>query len=358
MSYYYNIDEDILLYPNAWCFIVIGGRNTGKTYSCLKSCKLNDRKFTFLKRTGDDVDLLCAGSGKIGTKTNEFGVDLSPFKSVNRDLVCDVRANSIKKGLGGFWNYVNDEVIGSPIGYLLALNYVSKYKGFDLSECDWLIFDEFVPQPWDRINRKEGEQLMDLYKTISRDREHRNKEPLKLICLANATSINAPVMSILEITDIVAQMQIDDTEYIYLEDRGIVIHRIKNNADFDKKEKESKLYNAMGHTSWGQMAFNNEFAYNDFTCIGRTNLKGYKPVCAISYKRDNFYIYMKEGNYYMTNTRHNSNNIYNLNREVEQKQFFNDYIFDLRNACIEGKFLFETFTMYDLILNYKKYFVI
>lgn len=203
-SYYYNIDDDISKFPDAWCIIAIGGRNTGKTYSSLKSCVINKTKFVFLKRTMEDVDLLCSGSGAIGQKANDFGIDLSPFKSINRDMVTDIHAHSIKKGLGGFWNHLNGEIDGTPIGYLLALNAVSKYKGFDLSDCDWLIFDEFVPQPWDRINRKEGEQLLDLYKTVSRDREHRGKNPLKLLCLANATSISNPVMNILEVTDIVS----------------------------------------------------------------------------------------------------------------------------------------------------------
>lgn len=358
-KYYYDIQDDLNNFPDAWCFIVIGGRNTGKTYSCLKSCTLSDRRFVFLKRTGDDVDLLCAGSGRMGTKENEFGVDLSPFKSINRDLLTDIRANSIKKGLGGFWKYLNGEIEGAPIGYLLALNYVTKYKGFDLSECDWMIFDEFIPQPWDRVNRKEGEQVMDLYKTIARDREHRGKDALKLIALANATSISNPLMNILEITNDVAQMQLLGEEYRYLEHRGILIHIIKDNPDFEKKEKDSKIYAAMGNTAWGRMAFDNQFAYNDFSSIGRLPLKGFKPVCSISYKTDNYYIYIKDGTYYMTTSRHDKQSeVYNLNKENDQKLFFANYNYDLREATIEGRMTYEEYTMYDLIMNYKSFFKI
>ena len=112
----------------------------------------------------------------------------------------------------------------------------------------------------------------------------------------------------------------------------------------------------MGNTSWGRMAFENQFAYNDFSAIGRTSLKGYKPVCSLSYKNDNFYIYMKDGFYYMCKSRHNSDKIYNLNRENDQKLFFYEYVADLKEECINGKMLFETYTMYDLIVNYRKYF--
>jgi len=357
-NYYYNIAEDLEAYPDAWCYIIVGGRATGKTYSTLKDCLLNNRSFVFLKRTNEDVDLLCAGSGKVGSKTNEYGVDLSPFKSINRDLGTDVRAYGIKKGLGGFWKHLNDEISGLPIGYLLSLNSVTKFKGFDLSECDWLIFDEFIPNVYDRINRKEGEQLLDLYKTISRDREHRGKSPLKLICLANATSISNPVMNILEITDDVATMEAKDQEDLYLSDRGIYIHKIPDNTEFAKKEKETAVYKALGHTAWAKMSQGSSFAYNDFSSIGRTSLKGYIPVCAISYKTFNYYVYQKDGKYFMCSSRHNSDEIYNLNKENDQKLFFVERCIDLRNECIEGNMLFETYTMYDLIVNYKKHFVL
>lgn len=355
-NYYYNVDDDTDRY-NGWAYIIVGGRNTGKTYSALKSCYIHGRKFVFIKRTIEDVDLLCAGSGKIGSKQTEFGIDLSPFKSINRDLHTNVKAFSIKKGLGGFWVCDNEGLPeGQPIGYLIALSAVTKFKGFDLSDCDWLIFDEFIQQPWDRVNRKEGEQLMDLYKTVSRDREHRGKEALKLICLANATSISNPVTNILEITDKMADMQIKN-ESLYFDDyRGILIHIINENIDFQQKEKESQIYKAMGNTSWGQMAFNNTFSYNDFTNVGRQQMKGYKPITAFIYKNKSYYIYMKEGKYFCTYSKNEKVELYNLKLENDQKKFWYDYCIDLRNECIEGNMIFETYTMYDLIMNYKKIF--
>ena len=51
-------------------------------------------------------------------------------------------------------------------------------KGFDLSECDYLIFDEFIPKRHERLNRNEGDQLMDIYMTVSRDRVQRGRGEL------------------------------------------------------------------------------------------------------------------------------------------------------------------------------------
>lgn len=355
-NYYYDVAEDLNNYDKAWCYIIVGGRNTGKTYSSLIHCLKRQKKFVFVKRTIEDVNLLCAGSGKIGTKQNEYGLDFSPFKAINRDLGTNIKAFSIKDGLGGFWSCDEDNnPQGLPIGYLISLSAVQKFKGFDLSDCDYIIFDEFIPQPWERINRREGEQLLDLYKTVARDREHRNLKPLKLLCLANATSISNPTMNILEVTDIMADMNIKDIGYNYDEFRGILLHRINDNIDFQEKEKESLLYKAMHETQWGQMAFENKFGYNDFTNVGHLNLKGFRPVCNILYKKKHWYIYQKDGMYYMCCARNNSKQ-YNLNLENDQMLFYLEQVVDLKEACINGMMKFEHYSMYDLIRNYRKVF--
>lgn len=357
-NYYYDIDDDLTKYPDAWCYIIIGGRNTGKTYSSLKKCLLDVKSFTFIKRTIDDVSLLCAGSGKIGTKQTEYGVDLSPFKSINRDCYSNVKAFSIFKGLGGFWKCdSDDQPEGAPIGYIAALSAVNKVKGFDLSECDYMIFDEFIPQPWERVNHKEGEQVMDMYKTISRDREHRGRDALKLICLANSTSIFNPVMEILEITDDVVDMDRNNSSILYLEDRGILIHRINDNELFKETEKKSKIYKAMEGTAWGDMALENSFAYDDFTSVSKVNLKNYQPYIKIIYKKKHWYIYQKDGQYYCCKSK--SNNViktYDLNRENDQRLYYNEEYFQFRQICNEGRFTFQSYTMYRILIRFKESF--
>ena len=74
-KHYYNIEDDLKKYPDAWCYIIVGGNSTGKTYGTLWYEYKNNRRFAFVKRTNDDVDILCA--------TNKR-VDLSPFKAINK----------------------------------------------------------------------------------------------------------------------------------------------------------------------------------------------------------------------------------------------------------------------------------
>lgn len=352
-NYYYDVDNDVNT-DDYWVYIIIGGRNTGKTYSSLKSCYLNRRKFVFVKRTLEDVALICEHRKKDDTEPD---ADFSPFKSINRDLGVNVRAYTIKHGIGGFYECDEEGApSGLPIGYIVSLSGVSKVKGFDLSDCDWIIFDEFIPQPWERINRKEGEQLLDLYKTVSRDREHRGRPALKLICLANATKISNPVCNILEITDKLVDMQIGKTSVYKDLDRGIFVHQIMDNAAFREEEAKSKIYKAMANTDWGRMALSNEFGYDDFTAVKHSNLKGYIPMLGIKFRSKTFYIYNKEGDFYMCLAPAKVQRIYNLKVENDQKALYIDWIIDLQEASIEGRMLFEQYTMYDLIMNYKQFF--
>lgn len=353
-NYYYDIRKDLEEYDDAIIYIIVGGRNTGKTYSALKYTYEEHIKHVFIKRTNEDVDLLCKGGSK------EVEVDLSPYKSLNRDLGTNVKAKSVFKGMGAFYEYEDEEEdkVLLPIGYLVSLNAIGKVKGFDLSECDMLIFDEFIPPSYERrINRQEGEMTMELYKTVSRDREHRGKKPLKLVCLANATSISNPMFNTLEITDTVLEMQTNDIETCYLEERGIFIRLLKDSDEFYKQEKKSKIYKAMEGTKWCEMSLNNSFAYNDFSSVERVKLKSFVPICSLKYKNDLYYVYRKDRLYYMTTSRFQADKtFFDLNKENDQKKFFLKYQIELRMRCIDGFFKFEKYTMYDLIMNYKQIF--
>ena len=358
-SIYYKIGKDLEAYPNAWAYLVIGGRNTGKTYGALLEYLDRGETIIFIKRNNNDIDTLTAGN-QLGKKAAEYEIDLSPYKPINRDKGTHIKAFKIKDGLGAFYK-VNDEgsATGMPIAYLVSLFAVSKIKGFDLSEATAMIFDEFIPQPWDRIQRKEGEQLMDLYKTVSRDRVERGLPELKLICLANAVNVYNPTMEILELTDQVTEMSVKHRDIYYDNDRGIMMRLLKTPDKMIKKEQETGLYKSMKNTNWGRMAFDNEFGYNDFTRVKRTALKGYRPICQLTYKIKTWYVYVNdEGKFYMCSSRAKTDKVYNLNTETGARLFYYDFVIDFLEATIEERMTYEKYGMYDLIMNYKKRFTI
>ena len=354
---YYHIEEELEAYPAAWCYIIVGGRKTGKTYSALKYYYERKEPIVFVKRTNKDVDTLCNGS-KIGRKGQKFELDLSPYKPLNRDLGINVKPFKIDDGLAAFYHANDDgEPEGAPVAYILSLYAVGKYKGFDLSECEAIVFDEFVPRSWERVSKDEGDELMDLYETVARDRTTRGRKELKLICLANATNVYNPTCEILEVVDIMSEMQARGMETMYIGERGIFIRKLKTDEEMMEDIKRTGIYKAMEGTQWAAMAYENEFAYNDFSCVKKMALKGFRPYVELTYKRKKIYIYGREdGVFYMTHSHGKGCIEYNLDTEMGQSAFFLDWCIRLMDAARYGRMWFEKYTYYDLIVNYKKRF--
>lgn len=347
---YYDVMDDITAYPDAWCYIVYGPRGSGKTYSALRAKKDGKSPFIYIKRTKDDVDLITAGTA--------YGTDFSPYKPINRDFGTNIKAQRIRRGIGMFWNYNDkDEQEGPPIGYLFSLNGTKNIKGFELSECDWMVFDEFMPQKGERISRAEGDQLLDMYMTVARDREKRGKEPLKLILFANSTEISSPVTNTLEVVDTMADMVAAGRLLYYDEKRKILFHQLTEGQFKINSEENMAIADAMMNTQWGKMSFAGDFAYNDFSNINYKSIKKMQPLVHLHYKNYDYYIYLSEdGNYYCCNSKQKCQYEYDLNLENDQKRFWLEWGIDLREVCIDGRFTFQKYTMYDLIVNYKKFF--
>lgn len=300
---YYKVIEDIKEYPEAWIYLIVGGRSTGKTYNALLDCYLNERRFIFIKRTQKDVNMLT------DTKRSDL---MSPFKAINRDIGSDVKVQSAGEGLGVF---VEGERL---VGYIGALTGIGKFTGFDLSDCDWIIFDEYIPRKWDRVYKAEGEQLLELYMTVNRDREIRGLPPTKVICLANAANISCPTNNALMITDLFGDLIARNESIYYDTVRGIFIHLLGDN-EVSTALKQSKFYKAVEGTTFGSMAFDNEFSSCDTSAVGTISLKGYRCKARVRYQLKEFFIYKKGKKYYISLSIGITDSFYDLDKEIDRK---------------------------------------
>ncbi len=349
---YYFFPDDMESYPDAWCYVVWSKRGAGKTYSALRYAYENDIPIVYMKRTIDDVNMVCMNKG---------GVDLSPYVPVNRDAGYTIQPDQIVKGVGGFYDQADPETgkpAGKPFSYIIAMNAIKSIKGVDLSFCDWLLFDEFIPQRGEIVKRAEGEMLLDVYMTIARDRNKRGRSDLKLILFANAENISTPVTNELQIVDDMVQLMASGKSHQYIEERGILLHHITEDEFPVQEEEKSGIYRAMYGTAWGEKAFGGLFTNNDFSNVNKQYLKNYVPVVGYHYKQDDVYVYRKDENLYFTSSKNDKVEIYDLNRENDQKRFYYDYAIDFRNECIENRVSFEKYTMYDLLVNYRSFFQI
>ena len=347
---YYHFEDDLKKYPDAWLYAIWSKRGPGKTYSSLWYAYDQNIKFIYMKRTDRDVDLITSGSDR--------GIDFSPYKPINRDKGINVHPVKISDGFGAFYNFNDEgEPHGLPVAYILSFNKIRQYKGFEF-DCDWIIFDEFIPMKGERLNRAEGELLLDLYMTVSRDRQARDKGALKLILFANAEEISTPVTNEIEIVDYMADLNASGKTHLYIEDRQILLHHITNDEVPILEQEKSGIYKGMYGTDWYNKSFEGLFSNNDFSNVTKRTIKRSSGYIHLHYKQNDYYIYLNKetGFYYMCYKPIRCLFDFNLNRENEQKMFWLSYGIDLRFACIEERMKFETYSMYDLIMNYKKFF--
>lgn len=352
-SIYYDIKRDLEQYPDAWLYVIYGGRHRGKTYSSLRYMVENEEDFVFLRRTNKDIETMCKGA-----KFKKANINLSPFKALNRDMGWNIKPHVIDDGVAGFWETEENGDFGDePVGWAFSLNSVGKAKGFELASDNkdqFIIFDEFVPNIYDKTNREEGKQVLDFYETVTRDRLDRGGNEIKLICLTNATDVVSPLLDEMGLVDEVADMAIAKQATKYIPEKKVLLRKLPKRED--DKEYSTGIYMTMHDTPWGEMTWGNEFAYNDFSNVEKINIKKYTPVCSFTYKRKEWYLYKKDGNYYMCKSRHNGQKHFNLDRENEQKKAWDAIIFKLRCRTIEEHARYESYTMYDLVVNYKKIF--
>jgi len=343
---YYFFADDLRKYPQAWCYVVYGPRASGKTYSALRSSYENNVPIMYMKRTIEDVNILC---------TNDGGVDLSPYVPINRDAGYNIQPKLIKKGIGAFYDQTDSEgnACGAPVSYVSSLNSMKTIKGIELSFCDWLLFDEFIPQQGEIVKHAEGAMLLDMYMTINRDRTKRGRPPLKLILFANAEDISTPITSELEIIDNMVDLNASGQPYLFLEDRDILLHHITAQEVPTNAEAEG-IYKAMKNTAWGVKAFGGEFTGNDFSDIRKVNLKGYQPMAAFYYKNQNYYIWRNMEKVHICRTRGNTNNFYDLRTDAGKMAFYVDHVIDLKGQTADGTVSYANYSIKYLIMNYRK----
>ena len=243
---------------------LVGGRGTGKTYTTLKVAREDERLFMLMRRTQSQADLI---------SKPEFSV----FKPLNEDLRWNVMVKSISKYNSMF--YTEDGETIHPVGYTCALSTISNMRGFDASDIQLLIYDEFIPEKHERLLKNEADALFNAYETMNRNREIKGVAPIQMVCLANANDITNPVFESLKLIRIADRMQKGNTDRWTDDRRGIqliMLHR----SPISRKKANTALYNLTEGTDFASMAIDNDFNVNRQHVRPRP-LSEYVPVCSI-----------------------------------------------------------------------------
>ena len=350
---YYHFRKDLEEYPYAGGYVVWSRRGPGKTYSFLRYCIDEEKFFIYMKRTNDDVELLCTGADNPDLK-----VDADPFVPLNRDFGWNIKPKLIQKGMGAF--YDTDEEgnpFGAPLGLIVSMAKIKSIKGMDMSKAVFICFDEFIPQSTEIVRRKEGEAFADFVMTVIRDKVKRGQR-LQLVLFANAEEISTPLTNAFELVDDMAELAWSERSHYYNKDRRLLLHHItQKEIPLTKEELNSDMFVLMKGTAWAQKAFFGDFANNDFSNVKKVSIKNMVCLHKIHFKNKDYYIYRRSDNlHYMCYSRGPFIYEWNLNKENDQKLFWIDHGQELRVCCIEDQMKFEKYSMYDLIMNYKQFF--
>lgn len=256
-------------FENAFPFnLLTGGRGTGKTYGGLKYVIENRIKFIYMRRTKTEAEEI-------------ENPELSPFKSLNTDYGWTIEPYKVTKNVSMFARstYENGkpEAIGEPLGYLLALSTVANIRGFDASDVEVMLYDEFIPEKHKSRIKNEADALFNCYETINRNRELKGLKPLKLICMSNSNNIANEIYMQLELVDKVCKMQLAGQEILTDDKRGLLVCTLQN-SEISRQKSKTALYKLTENTSFSQMAIENNFQYTSRGKYKSMPLKEYEPV--------------------------------------------------------------------------------
>lgn len=249
----FMLEEDL---PFLFC---VGGRATGKTYGALLDARqragVGGSKFVYMRRTQTQADLIRKD-------------ELSPFKRIDADNDWYTRSANLTKQISGFY----DGDGGPLLGYCVALSTLSNVRGMDFSDCDCLIYDEFIPEAHERPIIGESDALLNAYETMNRNRELQGRPPMLLMCYANANNLSNPIFTGLQLVDIAQRVSAEGREIWIIPERGILL-LLLDNSPISKAKSKTALYRMSSGSTFENMSLSNVFADANDNTIGTAPLK-------------------------------------------------------------------------------------
>lgn len=295
----------------AWCIVLIGKRQVGKTYGTLKYMLDEDLTFLYMRRTMEEFETIVADP------------DLNPFLAMRREGY-DIDVCRQSKQSFAIGDAERDEdgkpTIKTRRAVGMTLQGISKIRGFNGSAFTDLVFDEFIPERIVVKRKAEGDAFLNALVTIGGNRELEGKPPLRVWLLANAFDIASPILGALDIMGTVDKMSRTGKE-LALTDSGILIALPHSDRVTDKRKQTALMRHlAKSNGKFYQMAMENKFAYNNLSCIRPMSLKGMRPAFCVN----GAYVYhMDDTHYYACSSPHSARENYrnSVNFQLAHPEF-------------------------------------
>lgn len=345
---------DLCLYDNPhypYQFFV-GGRRCGKTYSALRGAITGQiKQMLYLRRTLDQFKLIC------DTKQGIEGAN--PYQPLNKDFNWNYGFKQINGKLAGLYarELEYDEKtkceklvhIGQPMGFAAALGGVKNVRGISLPDTTHIIYDEFIPEEHERSMRGEYRAMLNAYMTINSNREIMGQEPLRLWGISNAEEIANPIFIGLGVVNLVERMVAKGKRDIYLPDRGLAIHMLKNSDSFQSAIEKTAVAKLTKGTDFYETAIENNWGYQDFSLVGYKSVKGMRCICALG----DAYIYeqINGSKFYVSYCGVPNARRYNPEIKHDMLRFRQEWVGYLENNYVRGNLDFESYELKHLFME-------
>lgn len=307
---------------------IVGGRGTGKTYGALQEMIDGSHKFFYFRRTQSQVDII---------SRPEF----CPFKILNKNRDWNINTAPITKYNNGFYNFIEidgkQKPSGAPLGYISALSTFANLRGFDGSDTDILIYDEFIPEKHERPIKEEASAFFNSYETINRNRELNGQKPLQVLALANANDLGNPIFMELKLINKAERMRRTGQEISIDYNKGIGLF-ILNDSNISEAKANTALYKITSGTDYNEMALGNNFADMESRSIKSMPLQEYRPIVTIG--EITIYKHKNNKGYYISTHRNGSPPEFGTS-DVERSRFFRSYNY-LWDAYMRDAIRFES----------------
>lgn len=248
--------------------IIIGGRGIGKTYGALDYLIRNKKRFIYMRNT----------KTQIMESASDFG---NPFKRLNKDKGYDIHIIPEKE----HFNIIDGE--GLNIGYACPLSIFENYRGADLSDVDYVLFDEFIEAR--TLTFDQYKCFVNMRETVGRNRELLGEEPLYNILLSNSQSLNNPILVGYNLIPIIEGMKRSGQQKHKSKDMLLFLPV----SEISELKKNTSLYRGLEGTRIFRENLQNEFANDSFYGVEKKNIREYVPLCKI----DDMYIYRHKSNF-------------------------------------------------------------
>lgn len=328
---------------NVALIIIIGKRQIGKTYGVLKYMLDTQKHFILLRSVMAEMDMLKHNVA------NPFDAIKGYENRVVFESETQYTANIMRLDV----SEEGDEK--TNIGMLSALSAVGRVRGINGRQFSDIVYDEFIPESHLLKVRNGGDAFLNMYTTIAGNREIEGEKPLRVWLLANSNNLDNDILNALNITNVVEKMSLRGEESRILKDRGIMVI-LPDSQMITEKRKKGALYRAIGGDSkFSQMAYENAFAYNDYTDVGTKPLQEYKPLIRIGIGGYNagivIFLHKNDKTIYIAESTNSNVKHQYSDTDYARNKFIRDYP-EIKAAFLRGRITFQSMKVKNEFLNY------